>query len=47
MGLDRTTEFYRLAGMLYNPAKNEAPEQEEENMAEEAISDDEDIIFEE
>ena len=48
LGLDRTTEFYRLAGELYNPARNEPPEQEEEaNTDEENISDDEDIVFDE
>lgn len=37
LGLDRTEEFYRLAGFVYNPAKNEPPQDEE-------FSEDEDDI---
>ena len=47
MGLDRTREFYSLAGKLYNPARNELPDEEYNNNEEESISDDEDLVFDE
>lgn len=46
LDLDRTIEFYRLAGKLYNPAKNEVSEPELKAVVDDSneFTDDDDFI---